>query len=223
MFKKISFILFCSIFLAASVAAQSAATEVDESLRVFLRELEDAVSKMDTYRFITISQNWKGKEHEKKTIRFQFKKPNLMRTDVLTGKKKGSTVLLNKEGKIRGRNSWGFKMALKPTDKRLQNIRGMTFKNSNLMNKTERLKNHILDRGCNATFVEEEYMGKPAYHLHIDRNDPDDPITDEDAWFEKGTYLILKNLKYEGDVKVTDTTWQEHEINIPLADDLFEQ
>ena len=66
-------------------------------------------------------------------------------------------------------------------------------------------------------------MGKPAYHLHLDHKAPDNPVTDEDIWFDKKTYFVLKNLKYENDVKVTDTTWQEFEINIPLEDSLFKQ
>ncbi len=223
MFNKINLILICSLFMAVAAAAQDEAVRTREDIEVFLRDLENAVGKMDTYQFTTVSENWKGKEHEEKTIMFRFKKPNLMRTDVLTGKKKGSVVLLNRDGIIRGKNNWGLKKTLDPADKRLYNIRGMTFVHSSLLNKVERLKDHILKRKCKAALTEEMYMGRPAYHLHIDRNDADDPVTAEDVWFEKGTYLILKNLKYEGGVKVTDVTWQDHKINIPLDDALFEQ
>lgn len=220
-------ILACAVFLflgpLGHYTAAVDAAEVHRNVRDFLNNLENAVYKMDTYRLIMESENWKGKKHEKKLLRFQFKKPNLMRTDVLEGRKRGSTVLLNKEGKIRGRNRIGFKKTLKPTDRRLRNIRGYTFMNSSLLDKTERLKNHILERGCKATLTEEECMGRPAYYLHIDHKDADDPITKEDAWFDKKTYVILKNLKYENDVKVTDTTWRDIEINIPMDDEIFEQ
>ncbi len=227
MARRVFLILGCAAFLFLGALGYYTATvdaaEVDRNVRDFLNNLENAIYKMDTYRLIMESENWKGKKHEKKLLRFQFKKPNLMRTDVLEGKKRGSTVLLNKEGKIRGRNSWGMKKTLKPTDRRLKNIRGYTFMNSNLLDKTERLKEHILERGCKAILTEEECMGRPAYYLHIDHEDADDPITDEDAWFDKKTYVILKNLKYENDVKVTDTTWRDIEINIPLDDEIFEQ
>ena len=46
-----------------------AQTDVGEDVKTFLINLEDAVDKMDTYRFITLSENWKGKKHEKKLIR----------------------------------------------------------------------------------------------------------------------------------------------------------
>lgn len=82
--------------------------------------------------------------------------------------------------------------------------------NSSLLDKTERLKEHILERGCNAFLTEEEYMGRPACRLHIDHEDADEEITEEDAWFDKETCLILKNLKYENGTKVTDTTWRDH-------------
>jgi len=215
--------LVCLSALSYQLCSVEAALEVDENVKVFLNDLESFVNSMDTYRFTVISENWKGKKYSKKTLRFHFKKPNLMRTDVIEGRKKGSTVLLNKKGKIRGKNSWGFKTTLKPTDKRLENIRGYSFMNSSLLDKTARLKNHILQRGCKATMTEEEYMGKLAYHLHIDHNDLDDAVTDEDVWFDKKTFKIFKNLKYEDSKKVTDTTWLDFEINIPMNDSLFEQ
>lgn len=240
MAKKILVILCCFVIIAfhyyasAEEAADTAggATTANteesmpgaaENIKVFLNNLEDAVTKMDTYRFVMLSENWKGEKHEKKTIRFQFKKPNLMRADVIDGDKKGSVVLLNKKGEIRGKNSLGLRKTLKPSDSRLKNIRGFTFMNSSLSDKTKRFKEHILERGCAAVLNEEIYDGKPAYRLHIKHKDSDDAVTDEDAWFEKETHLILKNLKYENDVKVTDTAWKNYEINIYLDDGLFEQ
>lgn len=228
MVKKIIVIFGCIIFIF-SISLEyyadilNAATEVDKNVITFLNNLEDAVNKMHTYRYFKKSENWKGDKYEKKVTMFQFKKPNLMRIDVLEGRKRGSVVLLNKEGKIRGKNRIGFKKTLKPTDKRLKNIRGYTFMNSSLSNKIERLKEHILERGCKATLTEEEYMDRHTYHLHIDHKDADAPVTDEDIWLDKETYIILKNLKYENGQKVTDITVRDFEINIPLDDKLFKQ
>ena len=221
MLKKIALILGCVAFLY--VAVGYAAAEVDRDVEKFLNDLEEAVSTWDTYTFIKESEDRKGEKHETKMTRFRFKKPDLMRTDVLSGKKKGSVVLLNKEGKIRGKNRMGFKKTLKPTDKRLMNLRGYTFMNASLLDKAHRLKDHILERGCKATLTAEKYTGKPAYRLHIDHEDADDEVTAEDVWFDKKTYVILKNLKYENEQMVTDGTWREFEINIPLDDGLFEQ
>ncbi len=222
MVKKTQVILCCLMYLFLVMPTAAVSAEVDEDVKAFLNNLEDAINKMNTYKCVMVSEIWKGRRHEKKTLRFQFKKPNLIRTDVLKGKKKGSSVVLNKEGKIRGRNAWGLRKTLKPTDKRLKNIRGFTFMNASLLDKLERLKRHIFQRGGIATVKEEEYIGVPAYHLHIDHKDPDNPITAEDIWFEKKTYFILKNLKYEGDMKVADTTWQDFQINIPLENALFD-
>ena len=182
------FIFTCILlFLGCAQATGSDTTDMDVS--VFLSNFEKAVNNMDTYRFIMLSENWKGKRYKKNLVEFRFKKPNLMRTDVLKGKKKGSTVLLNKEGKVRGKHPWGFKKTLKPTDKRLQNMRGSTFMNASLLDKTERLKKHILETGCEATLKDEKYEGKPSYHLHIEHKDNDSLITAEDIWFNKNDYL----------------------------------
>ncbi|MDB4349590.1 hypothetical protein OAA99_01395 [Omnitrophica bacterium] len=217
--KKVLILLSCLVFLFAK-APQA---QTGEDVKIFLKKLEGAIGNMNTYRCVMTSENWKGRKHEYKVSRLQFKKPNLMRLDVLKGKKKGSTVVLNKEGKIRGKNSWGLRKTLKPTDKRLKNIRGYTFLNSSLLDKVERIKRHILEKGFEAALEETEWEGRPAYHLHIDYSDPDSPVTDEDIWFNKETYATLKNLKYEGETKVTDVTWQDFEINIPLDDKLFVQ
>ena len=228
MVKKTILIFGCIIFAILASPEHyanilNAAAEVDDNVITFLNNLEDAVDKMDTYQVVKESENWKGKKHEKKVSMFRFKKPNLMRTDVLEGKKKGSIVLLNKEGKIRGKNRIGFKKTLKPMDKRLRNIRGYTFMNSSFSDKIKRLKDHIIERGCKAILTEEDYMGINACHLHIDHEDADDAVTDEDIWFDIETYAILKNLKYENGQKVTDITWRDFKINIPLDDGLFVQ
>lgn len=228
MIKKIILTFGCVIcvFLTSSehyANALNTTTEVSKNVTTFLNNLEDAINKMDTYQVIKESENWKGDKHVKKVTMFRFKKPNLMRTNVLEGKKKGSVVLLNKEGKIRGKNRIGFRKTLKPTDKRLRNIRGYTFMNSSLSDKVRRLKKHILETGCKAVLTEEEYMGKHAYRLHIDHIDTDDAVTDEDLWFDRETLIMLKNLKYENEQKVTDITFRDFEINIPLDDALFVQ
>jgi len=212
----VSVSLFFGFHAAASFAAQ-------EDIKAFLGNLEKAILAMNTYRCIMESENWRGTLYERKISRLQFKKPNLLRLDVLEGKKRGSAVVLNKEGIIRGRNSWGLKKTLKPTDKRLKNIRGYTFLNSSLIDKVNRLKKHILETGCGATLTEEDYDSKAAYRLHIEHIGADNPLTTEDIWFEKGSYIMLRNIKYEGDNKVTDISWHDFEIDILLDDSIFEQ
>ncbi len=220
--KEISFRLIAAIFILLwIVPAAHSQTAVDEDVKNLLNAMEDKILKLHTYRFTIISENWKGKLHEKKLLRFQFQKPNLMRVDVLKGRKKGSAVVLNEKGKVRGKNSWGIKITMRPKDKRLENIRGYTFMNSSLIDKMSRLKMHILERSCSASVRDEDYMDNPAYHLHIDHNDEDDPVTSEDLWIQKETYLLLKSLKFEGERKVTDTTWQDFEVNIPLDENVF--
>ncbi len=222
MFKKI-LIVAVLFFGLSSTEAFCAEESVPADVRTFLNNLEDAIYKMDTYSSTMVSENWKGKKHEYKVTEFKFKKPNLIRTDVIEGDKKGSTVILNKEGKIRGKNAMGLRKTLKPTDSRLKNIRGATFMQASFIDMIDKLKDHILERGCRARVVEERYMDGPSYHLIIEHSDDDDPVTLEEIWYDKDTYFIMKKLKYEGEKKVTDITWKDREINVPLEDSLFVQ
>lgn len=222
MFKKI-LIMAVIIFGLSVPRAHSADKGVPGDVRMFLNNLEDAIYKMDTYKCVMVSENRKGRKREYKVTEFYFKKPNLIRTDVIDGDKKGSTVILNKEGKIRGKNSMGLRKTLQPADSRLKNIRGATFMQASFIDMIDRLKDHILERGCQARVVEEQYMGRPAYHIIIEHNDDDDPVTLEEVWYDKDTYFIMKKLKYEGEAKVSDITWKDREINIPLDDELFVQ
>lgn len=222
MLKKVFFAsILCAVLL--DMPAYSAEPAIDEKVKTFLNNLEDAVYKMDTYECKMISESWKGKKHEYKVMEFCFKKPNLMRMAVLEGDKKGSVVLLNKEGKIRGKNSFGLRKTLKPTDARIKNLRGSTFMESSLLDMIDRLKDHVMERGCKAVLTEEEYVGRPSYHLHIEHKDADDPVTLEEVWYDKSTYFIMKKIKYEGKTRVADTAWENCAINIPLDDSLFVQ
>ena len=220
--KKVLFtLILCAALL--NIPARAANVPIEENVKTFLNNIEDAIYKMDTYTCKMYLENWKDKKHEYKILKFYFKKPNLMRMDVLEGDNKGGVVLLNKEGKIRGKNWLGITLTLRPDDGRIRNLRGDSFMQSSLLNMLARLKNHILERGCKASLAEEECMKRPAYHLHIEHNDADDPVTLEDVWYDKNTYFIMKKIKYEGRAKVTDIVWENCEINIPLADSLFVQ
>lgn len=216
-------LLIFAAFMLFTLQAYCADTPVDENVSAFLNKLEDGLSKMDTYKCRMVSENWKGRKHESKIMEFCFKKPNLMRMDVLEGDKAGSIVVLNKEGKIRGKNSLGLRKTLKPTDGRLKNIRGATFIQSSLWDMMDRIKDHIFKKGCKAVLTEEECMAKPSYRLRIEHKDVDDPVTLEEVWFDKNTYFIMKKMKYEGNTKVTDIVWEDCQINIPLEDSLFVQ
>ncbi len=222
MFKK-SIMAVILFFGLAHPAARCADEKVFPEVRAFLNNLEEAIYKMDTYSCTMVSENRKGKKREYKVTEFRFKKPNLMRTDVVDGDKKGSVVILNKEGKIRGKNSMGIRKTLRPTDSRLKNIRGAVFTQASFIDMVDRLKDHILERGCAARVVEESYMDRPAYHIIIEHNDDDDPVTLEEVWYDKDTYFIMKKLKFEGEAKVSDITWKNPAINIPLDDSLFAQ
>lgn len=222
MLKKI-FITAVLVFGLMRPAAFGADEKAPQEVRTFLNNLEDAIYKMDTYSCTMVSENRKGKRREYKVTEFRFKKPNLIRVDVIDGDKKGSGVILNKEGKIRGKNSMGIRKTLRPEDSRLKNIRGATFMQAGFMDMMDRLKDHILERGCGARIVDERYMDRPAYHLIIEHSDDDDPVTLEEVWYDKETYFIMKKLKFEGETKVSDITWNDREINIPLDDGLFTQ
>ena len=213
------------VILLFSLSASGAygAQKVHPEVRVFLNNLEDAIYKMDTYSSTMISRNSKGNKREYKVTKFYFKKPNLIRTEVIDGDKKGSVVVLNKEGKIRGRNSMGLRKTLKPADSRLKNIHGATFIEAGFIDMIGRLKDHILERGCPARVVEVKYMDRPAYRLIIEHDDDDDPVTLEEAWYDKDTYFIMKKMKYIDENKVSDITWEDRKINIPLDDSLFVQ
>lgn len=222
MFKKI--LIVAALFLSLSAPRVFCADlGAPGNVRTFLNDLEGAIYKMDTYKCRMVSENRKGKKSEYKVTEFYFKKPNLIRTDVVEGDKKGSTVILNKEGKIRGKNSMGLRQTLQPTDARLKNIRGATFMQASMIDMVERLKDHILERGCRAVLTEEECMKRPSYCLRIEHKDTDDTVTLEEVWYDKATYFIMKKIKYEGDAKVTDIVWEDPQINIPLEDSLFVQ
>lgn len=221
MFKR-AFITAHILLLAALVLYTPAVpAETPGDAGEFLQVLEKAINGMHTYDCLMISENRKGKRHEEKTSRLRFKKPNLMRLDVVKGRKRGSSVVLDADGRIRGKNFWGLRQTLKPTDKRLKNIRGYTFLNASLLDKVERLKKHILDTGCAATLTEEKFEGKNAYRLHIAHKDKDNPVTSEDVWFDMESLFLLKNIKYEGEGIVSDVTWREIKMDIPLEDSLF--
>ena len=217
------FILAFSL-MSLSMPALSAARDEweDEDVVEFLEDLGQGITGMDSYSCIMTTENSRGDIREFKVSRVRFKKPNLLRVDVLEGDKRGSSVALNRDGVIRGKNAFGFRRTMKETDPRLRNIRGSTFLNASLLDKLGRIKDRIENKGFRAAVSETDLDGRSVYHMHIYHSDPADAMTDEDIWFDRESFFILKNRKFEGDTLVSDVTWRDIEVNIPVDDAEFE-
>ena len=218
------------ILIAMSVLSPPVFGEAPEAARgggaagavtEFLEDFAGVVEGLDTYTFIMDSRVRKGLRRDNRISKFYFKKPNLIRTEVLKGRKRGSTVVLQKDGKIRGRNSFGLRLTLKPADRRLKNIRGSTFLNASFADKSARLNKQILEDGCAATLEEVEYDGRTAYHLRVLHKGAYDEVTEEGLWVDRESFLLLRNTMYAGKEVVSDVIWSDYEINVPLSDELF--
>jgi outer membrane lipoprotein-sorting protein len=220
----ISFLLLALVFSSAGQKAERAAAQDARPRADVVKFLEDfaaAVDRLDSYTFIMDSRARKGRKKDNRISKFYFKKPNLLRTEVLKGRRRGSTVVLQGDGRIRGKNSFGIRMTLKPSDGKLKNVRGSTFLNASLADKSARINEQILDSGCAATLEEAGYEGRAAYRLHITHNGAYDDVTDEDLWVERESFLAIRDILYVGGEIVSDVTWSDYELNIPLDDKLF--
>jgi outer membrane lipoprotein-sorting protein len=111
------------------VVTATAISQADEGLSAegVMRKTDERVRRLRDYECFVDTDCRLGSKSEASSFHLWFRNPGMMRAKVLKGRDKGADVVV-KDGKIRGRTGGVLKFVtvdLKPTDKRIRNLRGV--------------------------------------------------------------------------------------------------
>lgn len=115
----------CLTFLQAPGVRSAAATA--ETAESVLARAESRFAALKDLECFVESETRLGKKQEGGTFHFWFRKPAMLRIHVTKGKTRGSDLVIDEAGKVRGRKGGllkPFVISLSQSDKRLRNIRG---------------------------------------------------------------------------------------------------
>ena len=126
--------LFCCALGTFSAVASLRAAEPDRADAI-LDRAEQRFRSISDYECVIDYECRLPDRTESKTYRVWYLQPSLLRVKVLQGPGKGSEVALDDKGQFRGRKGGilkPFVVKMKPTDKRLQGLRGKSVTEFNL-------------------------------------------------------------------------------------------
>jgi hypothetical protein len=122
-----------ALLLLGSVASVDAAGSASAS--DIMQRAEQRFRSLSDYECVIDCESRMGSAVERGTYRVWFRQPSLLRVRVMKGKRRGSEVAMDEQGQFRGREGGLLKpivVRLKPTDRRLQSIRGKCVTEFNL-------------------------------------------------------------------------------------------
>jgi outer membrane lipoprotein-sorting protein len=165
-----------------------------------------------------------GDKREERHINFYFKKPKLIRMDVLKGNRpfdSGSVGVYEGGDKVTGHRGGALKgiiLNLPKESALATTIRGVTFDESDL----ETVLRNLYFYRDNAEIVASETHDAYFFTCITDHPEENDNISKDLVWIDKKSLLITGNERYEGETLVQAVKWKGFIINAGLPIELFD-
>jgi outer membrane lipoprotein-sorting protein len=196
------------------------AERIDEVIAAILQNYESVVD----YQCRLNVRSYLGIKREERIINFYFKKPKLIRMDILKGTRPGDSgsIGVYKGGdKVTGRQGGllsGIVIKVSKENPLVTTIRGVGLHESDLETVFAQLafyeaKGRIDFRDAGSSYVFTCTALNPAEN---------EGISKDLVWIDSRNLLITKNERYEGDRLVQAASWGEYIVNAGLPEELFD-
>ncbi len=214
--------LLCSIpvfALAVSLLPNVASAATVPAITAF----DDAFAKVTDYTVTVHAREVKGDRIQDRVYHYWFKRPNLAKTLIVSGDGNGSGGVWNGGDQVSGHQGGivsfiHLKVGLH--DSRATSLRGYTIPDGLIQNEVDKYKNikgDLTERGgptINGIATDEVDLkiADPAAY---------DGITRATIYLAKDTHFPVRQVRYEGDKIVADTSFSELKTNVGLSDNDF--
>ncbi|MGD9684545.1 MAG: outer membrane lipoprotein carrier protein LolA [Candidatus Obscuribacterales bacterium] len=192
--------------------------------KAFLKDILNKIRSFKEYSFESQLVAYKKSKPVTEKGRFYFKAPNLVRFEVTdAGKRSGSVVVRQKDGKIRAKSGGlfsGLTISVAPNSKLLRTANGFNILESDLgslLSQTiSRLDSH---HTCLASNSPLPYPGRgSSYVVEVIG---DDNLVDQRIVLDKKSRLPVEWALFEGDQLLSVVNFQNLEIDADIEDTLF--
>jgi hypothetical protein len=200
----------------ASVDAAGGATPSD-----IMERAEQRFRTLTDYECTIDCESRLGGAVERGTYRIWFRQPNLLRVRVVKGQRRGSEVAMDEKGQFRGREGGLLKpivVRLKPSDRRLQSIRGKCVTEFNLNAFYQRYRERCAQPGVTAQLIPPAVQGPYTVALTFSQDGKkmrELYRIDADAWTLTGGEV------YEDGTLVEQFTVRELRVDTGLKENWF--
>lgn len=216
--------LALSMIILAGLAWQGTSTAQQPTVEDVLDKVREKWNSVEDYHVKMRSRNRLGEQQDEKKYDFYYKKPHLVRMEVIEGDKKGSVLVLQSDKTIRGKTGGvlGFvSVTLAPDDERIKNLRGREFYKADWGTV---IKEYIAGYKAGYTMQllkDEVFNNVDCWVLEANWKEAGNPITTDRIYVDKESHLVLCRKQSEGATLVNEVVWWDVQINPGLAADLF--
>jgi outer membrane lipoprotein-sorting protein len=214
--RLLSFILFFLVF-AETLADQESAGLLFEKIKKNYETIFDYQCRIDT--FCT-----DGNRNEKRLLNFYFKKPRMIRIDLLKGNQlfdAGSVGVFKGGETVTGHRGGILSSIVMTVHKKstfATTLRGEAFDEIDMEAVLYNLLVYLKDGACFLSEDETSYMISCIPY----NEEQNKGISKDIAWFDKDTLTITRFQRYEGATLVQEAEWSDYIINAGIPDKLFD-
>jgi outer membrane lipoprotein-sorting protein len=211
--------LLCSIpvfALAIALLPNVAAASTVPAITAF----DEAFAKVSDYTVTVHSREVKGDRTQDRVYHYWFKRPNLAKTLIVSGDGNGSGGVWNGGDKVSGHQGGMFAfvhLKVDLHDPRATSLRGFTIPEGLIQNEVDKykdIKGELTERSGPTI------NGIATDQVEIKIADPasNDGITRAVIYLSKETHFPVRQVRWEGDKIVADTSFSDLKTNVGLSD-----
>lgn len=217
-FFRLIIISTVPFFFFNSVVFCEVNAEVKQIPAYFIIEsFQKALDNIDDYQCIFEECAVLGEQEERRTFRYFFKKPKLIRMEILSGRGRGN-IAVYRDGKVRGRKGgllFFLTLNLNLTDPRVTNIRGDRIDESDWFFLLQEVL--LCQKKDEVRLVKTDYLdGKMVHLLELGINQQ------RNLYIEANTFLPKRLERFETNGRLIHTIeYKDIRINQNLTEDFF--
>jgi outer membrane lipoprotein-sorting protein len=206
-----------SIFVLALILLSHAATASNVSA---ITAFDQAFAKVTDYTVTVHAHEVKGDRVQDRVYHYWFKRPNLAKTLIVSGDGTGSGGVWNGGDKVSGHQGGMLSfihLKVSVHDPRATSLRGFTIPDGLIQNEVDKYKDtkgELTERGGPTI------NGIATDQVELKVADPasNDGITRAVIDLSKETHFPVRQVRWEGDKIVADTSFTDLKTNVGLSD-----
>jgi len=214
------FILVIILFFSETIFS------VEENFESVLFKLKQQFDNINNYLCTIESYTSKKDKSEFLVLKYFFSKPKSVRIEIISGKNKGTILLLN-QNKVRvkpGNRIFSvLTLTFNPDDKKVCDIRGRGVHESDW--------GWFIDKHIgNLEYFDSKYLydetvegiSTMVYELHSKDINKTEEVNRETIWIDKERYIIIKYIQYDKDEKIIQaSSYKNIALNQELDEKIF--
>lgn len=205
-------------------AAGTALNAQSLTVRDYIHAARSSYERIEDYQCRMHEFSIGGGKREEKIMNFFFKKPELIRIDVLDGDRasdRGSVGVYTGGNKITGHRGGlmkGMVLTVRKDNALAVSVRGETINQSNVLAVIERME-HLVDRSDVSIVEKDSHVEFEFIPFDPEANEG---VSRDVVWIDRDAMLVIRNERYEGEDLVQQVIRTKYIINAGLPTELFD-